>query len=50
VIFEVRASIYVGMFGDADVADVAVARLAMSTPASLACNDGHWTSIASEKA
>ena len=28
MIFEVRALIYVGMFGDADVADVAVARLA----------------------
>ena len=28
MIFEVRALIYVGMFGDADVADVAVAVLA----------------------
>jgi hypothetical protein len=28
VIFEERALIYVGMFGDADVADVAVAGLA----------------------
>lgn len=41
VIFEVRALIYVGMFGDADVAAVAVARLA-HVYASQACVQ-RWT-------